>query len=281
MPGVRLVADNILRARTKTYGLLAQARYNYPHRLMFIAGMPKSGTEWLNAMLLALPGYTSMPFKDPKGLLGEHTLDEAVLRSCPKFGYYVFKTHVRATTETISAIENTELPTIVMWRDLRDQAISRYYHIINDPTHIHHNLYRTLSREDGVTHSVRISATEYADWIKNWMPHVEQGNGRFMLVRYEDLRADTDAQLVRALEFYGIEAPVADRAALLDRAAAVTKSGTNLADRLNRGVTYRAGRIGDWRAHFSQRDVDIFKELCGDLLVKLGYERDQSWSPGV
>lgn len=40
---------------------------------------------------------------------------------------------------------------------------------------------------------------------------------------------------------------------------------------------YRKGVAGDWKNHFSVEDRKAFKEIAGDMLVRLGYESDQSW----
>ncbi len=41
---------------------------------------------------------------------------------------------------------------------------------------------------------------------------------------------------------------------------------------------YRKGISGDWKNHFNQEHIDLFKEKWGDLLIKLGYETDITWS---
>ena len=40
---------------------------------------------------------------------------------------------------------------------------------------------------------------------------------------------------------------------------------------------YRKGIAGDWKNHFGDDDKRIFKEIAGDLLVRLQYEKDLSW----
>ena len=40
---------------------------------------------------------------------------------------------------------------------------------------------------------------------------------------------------------------------------------------------YRKGKAGDWTNHFTPQHVDAFKEKVGDLLVRLGYETNDSW----
>lgn len=40
---------------------------------------------------------------------------------------------------------------------------------------------------------------------------------------------------------------------------------------------YRKGIAGDWKNHFSDEDKRVFKELAGDMLIRLGYEKDLDW----
>jgi hypothetical protein len=275
---MNLGSARVTNLATLAVGVWAQVRYRYPNRLLFIAGLPKSGTEWLKAMLEAVPGYQRMPYHDPDGTLLQHRLTESLLRSCPAYGYFVWKTHVQASPEVVAAVRNTATPTVVMWRDLRDQAVSRYYHVIHDASHRHHQQYVSVSRDEGVEHSAMISATEYADWIRSWQPLVKNEPDRFLLVRYEDLRKNADDQLRKSLVFLGIEASDEERAGFLADAAKSATQGADFSERLQNGVTFRAGRIGDWRSHFSAKAADNFKRLAGDLLVDLEYEHDLNWS---
>jgi Sulfotransferase family len=40
---------------------------------------------------------------------------------------------------------------------------------------------------------------------------------------------------------------------------------------------YRKGVAGDWKNHFTDEDKRAFKALAGDMLIRLGYEKDMSW----
>jgi hypothetical protein len=40
---------------------------------------------------------------------------------------------------------------------------------------------------------------------------------------------------------------------------------------------YRKGQAGDWKNHFNDQHKAVFKEKYGDLLIKLGYEKDNNW----
>jgi len=41
---------------------------------------------------------------------------------------------------------------------------------------------------------------------------------------------------------------------------------------------YRKGEAGDWVNHFTPEHVERFKELYGELVLKLGYEKSADWS---
>jgi hypothetical protein len=44
-----------------------------------------------------------------------------------------------------------------------------------------------------------------------------------------------------------------------------------------RSSTFRSGRSGGWSEYFSKSNIGLFKEMTGDLLVKLGYEASENW----
>ena len=41
--------------------------------------------------------------------------------------------------------------------------------------------------------------------------------------------------------------------------------------------TFRSGKTGEWKKHFTDEHKAIFKEIAGDLLVRLGYEKNNNW----
>jgi hypothetical protein len=41
--------------------------------------------------------------------------------------------------------------------------------------------------------------------------------------------------------------------------------------------TFRSGKTGGWREHFTDEHKKLFKEVAGDLLVKLRYEKTNDW----
>jgi hypothetical protein len=41
--------------------------------------------------------------------------------------------------------------------------------------------------------------------------------------------------------------------------------------------TARKGIAGDWKNHFSEKHKDLFKQLCGEALIRSGYEKNLEW----
>lgn len=42
-------------------------------------------------------------------------------------------------------------------------------------------------------------------------------------------------------------------------------------------VLPRRGDVGYWKKWFSEEDRNFFKENSNDLLIQLGYEKDNNW----
>ena len=41
--------------------------------------------------------------------------------------------------------------------------------------------------------------------------------------------------------------------------------------------TFRAGRVGSWKAYFDDELKALFKAVLGEELIFLGYESDDKW----
>ena len=44
-----------------------------------------------------------------------------------------------------------------------------------------------------------------------------------------------------------------------------------------RSPTFRSGKAGGWQEAFTEEHKRLFKEVSGDLLIELGYEKDHGW----
>jgi hypothetical protein len=99
-------------------------------------------------------------------------------------------------------------------------------------------------------------------WLEQ--PHV-------LCLRFEDLVERRDATLPRILdqvEQTGYRIPTPRERSLAVLAAAIQPRHSH---------TYRSGKTGGWREHFTDEHKRLFKDVAGDLLVRLGYESSNDW----
>jgi hypothetical protein len=92
-----------------------------------------------------------------------------------------------------------------------------------------------------------------------------------MCLRFEDLIDRREAALNAILDQvektgYRIPTPRPEALARLMQAIQPGKSHT-----------FRSGKTGGWREHFTGEHRQLFKDVAGDLLVRLGYEKNNDW----
>ena len=116
--------------------------------------------------------------------------------------------------------------------------------------------------------------------IDRWVNDIRQGRDylddpRYMEVKYEELviqQSDTVRNILKFINepwddkiqnYYNIESPSRDISKFPQNIEATQPPYTR--------------SIGRWRDEFSEKDIVLFKELAGDLLVELGYEENNDW----
>lgn len=181
-------------------------------------------------------------------------------------------------------------------RDGRDQAISHNHHRWNRVRPVEEG--GRLSREDqekrdryrgdpekylasgeSMFSEERLRAAARA-WISNVGPAHQEGlsalGDRYTEVRYEDLLQRPGEEMARLFGFLG-----ADQDARLVQQAVEAHRFEKLAGRNigNEDSTsfFRKGVSGEWQTVFTEQDKILYKEIAGDLLIELGYERDNDW----
>jgi hypothetical protein len=279
----RALTPAVRTSRRWWAGASAQAyyrpRYRWRHPVLFIAGLPKSGTTWLAQLLSQLPGYRLRWPVDADRCLLNHDLCEASLAGLPWSGYSVVRTHTRPTPSNLTLIGRFNLRAVVMYRDPRDHCVSRYFHALHDPTHRHHRLYNSITRADGLSHSIELALEESIPWIEGWLTICASQPDRFQPILYRQLQSDPTATLARVLSFYDVQLAAERVTAMVERVAAQTRFDLARNLRTKRG-TARKGIVGDWRNHFSADHVRRFHAGAGAHLTRWGFEPDDAWASG-
>jgi sulfotransferase 6B1 len=278
-----------LRRILRPYGKTAQAmlrwrRFSF-HEAPPVFGnsKPKSGSHLL---LQILGGFTQiMPYlyvdADPVRTItpnGRRRTDEEILddlRGIPKgvigWGY------LDATPENASFLTEAGRVNYFIYRDPRDMLVSQVFFATDmHEGHGMHAYYNSLPDfdarlkvaitgidKDGLK---MVSVKQRYEGVFQWLetPGV-------MCIRFEDLVNNRDATLLSMLDEvektgYRIPTPREKALSILIEAIQPGKSHT-----------FRSGRTGGWVNHFSEEHKKLFKDVAGDLLVKLGYEKNNDW----
>jgi hypothetical protein len=278
-----------LRRTLRPYGKTAQSILRWK-RLSFndappIFGnsKPKSGSHLL---LQILSGFTQiMPYryvdaepirtieKNGRRKTKEEILDE--LKRIPNgvvgWGY------VDATPENASFLTQAGRVNYFIYRDPRDMLVSQVFFATDmHEEHGMHAYYNSLPDfgarlnaaitgidQDGLK---MVSVKQRYEGVFAWL-----GQKNVMCIRFEDLINNRDATLLAMLdevEKTGYKIPTPREKALSVLVDAIQPGKSH---------TFRSGKTGGWKEHFAEEHKKLFKEVAGDLLVRLGYEKDGDW----
>lgn len=278
-----------LRRTFRPYGKTAQAIWRWKRFSfndappIFANSKPKSGSHLL---LQVMNGFTQiMPYKyvdaDPVRTItyaGRRKTKEEIfadLKSTPKgvigWGY------VDATEENASFLTSAGRVNYFIYRDPRDMLVSQVFFATDmHEEHGMHDYYKSLPDfgarlnvaitgidKDGLK---MVSVKQRYEGVFQWL---QQKNT--MCIRFEDLINNRDATLLKMLdevEKTGYKIPTPREKALPVLIEAIQPKKSH---------TFRSGKTGGWKQHFTDKHKKLFKEVAGDLLVRLGYEKNNDW----
>ncbi len=185
--------------------------------------------------------------------------------------------YIEASPENVALLCRPNRVNYFLYRDPRDMLVSQVYFATDmHEEHGMHAYYKSLP-DFGARLSAAITGVDqdglkmvsvkqrYAgvfDWIRK--PAV-------LCIRFEDLvnRRDTTLNaMLDQVEKAGYKIPVPRERSLAILGDAI---------RPGKSRTFRSGKTGGWREHFTDEHKRLFKDVAGDLLVRLGYEQSNDW----
>jgi hypothetical protein len=278
-----------IRRIARPYGKTAQAilrwrRFSF-HEAPPIFGnaKPKSGSHLL---LQILNGFTRiMPYlyveaepvrtiaRDGRRMTKEELLDD--LKRAPPgvigWGY------VDATEENASFLTEAGRVNYFIYRDPRDMLVSQVFFATDmHAGHGMHEFYNSLPDfgerlKVAITGLDRVglkmvSVRQRYEGVFQWL---EQRN--VMCIRFEDLINNRDTilnSMLNEVEKTGYKIPTPREQALSILIEAIQPKKSH---------TFRSGKTSGWKDHFTEEHKVLFKDVAGDLLVRLGYEKNNDW----
>lgn len=226
-----------------------------------------------------------------------------------------FLSYTNAEFNHIKNLENFKGFHII--RDPRDIVVSAYFsHLHSHPTDKwtklieHRNKLENSSKDEGLLLEMEFRKNQF-DAMYNW----DYSLSNVYDIRMEDLVINPYKNFLDIFEFlgivdeseFGLKARSSQLATMtINRLSQKSKvlipfrfgankipvesllgiiykhefsklaGGRNLGEE-NVKSHYRKGVSGDWRNHFKEEHIKLFKEKYNDLLIKLGYESDSDW----
>ena len=251
--------------------------YQYPHPILLIAGLPKSGTTWIENFLFRVPGYIPKMLSGDVQTLIQQDLPRNAFAHFPTDAYSFVKTHTNPREENFRVIEAAGIKrVIVSIRDPRDVCLSRYFYLLKHPKSKHEPGfidYRTMAEADAIRDSAETIIRDYLPWIRGWLARIAKRPAEHLLMQYETVLSEPAEQFFRLCEFCELGLT---REAVEEMLGAVqiqskrdskTASGTaGIKSTLSRGESGYWEEYFDTalRTRFEEEAADIFDVLYGN-----------------
>jgi hypothetical protein len=251
--------------------------------VLLSSSFPKSGTHLLDQVLL---GFSQVaPFsRRLHSFYAQYDGDTGRKRSQAETLDWlnslrpldVTSAHLFAPPEVLERVCTPAFIPYFIYRDPRDVVVSHVFYVTDmEPNHVHHAYYQSLPGFDARLKTsilgIPDSSVEFPDIAGRFAPYLGWLDRPEVLnLHFEDFIHDRTETLNRVIDHF------------LARVSLTTPRETILAAleasiNPKKSPTFRSGKTGEWKKHFKDEHKTIFKEIAGDLLVRLGYEKDNDW----
>jgi len=240
----------------------------FPNDVIFLVSYPKSGSTWLRFLIGNYLTNGQCDFTNYHQIVPDIHYNPEQLEKISDGPIIKFiKSHWPFTPDSKKVI--------YIVRDGRDVALSYYFHFLRKGKQATWffkeflELFNTTSTLD--------KFTLWSHHVNEWLDNAPKD---FMLVRYEDMQTNTNAELIRVLEFADIPVnqqtvTTAVEAAQFKRMQQLEKQQRSfdptLAGSAPNQYAVRSGKVGESKSYFSDELMAQFIEVHGSALERLGY----------
>jgi Sulfotransferase domain len=245
----------------------------YRQNILFVAGLPKSGTTWLEKMLGSFPGFTDVMI--PEAVAYEQKNGQSHLFELPGniFSRFneslaVLKLHAHGSFRNFSILEKHNLRYVVLYRDLRDVAVSHVFYVQSTAYHPQHALYKRLNTKHALIHFANTLLPEFIDWVDSW--HQHESSPLSYVLKYEDLLKAPYEKLTEVVNHYCINTSDDEIKTIIQKNSFESMKGGKTSDE-GENSFFRKGESGDWKNHFDVELKEIYRIALKDFNDKYGY----------
>lgn len=260
---------------------LREPRAGWP--ILLGISFPKSGTHLLDQILVGFSRVAPFSFR-LHSFYAEYDGETGIRRS-PKLALDwldslrprdVASAHLFAQPETIARVQKPGFLSFFIFRDPRDVVVSHAYYITEmNARHVHHGYFASLPDIDSRLRASILGRSgldiEFPDIASRFAPYKGWMDcPQVLKLRFEDLVEERVRTLGLILDHFlaRVSIPIPRQAILAELEASINP---------RRSPTFRSGKTGEWRQHFTAEHKDLFKSVTGDLLIQLGYETGHNW----
>ena len=270
--------------------LLKTIRQQPAKSLVVCNSYPKSGTHLLYQILYSIPGLKKWDdIVSVQALCGIMNTDSHLrwkVGSAPDGS--IVRSHLMHCEEVLAALEEFSCKTLFIYRDLRDVAVSHARWVTKEERIFLHDIYKgSDSFDEQLMHSIKgvpvgnpfgsnVSQPDIGTDFARWQGWISDPN--VCAVKFEDLVGDRGGgsearrlELVeQILDYLGID---------LFTEQIKARFASNVLNP-EESHTFRKGgkgSIGGWSTRFNDEHKQAFKEVAGQTLIDLGYEKDLNW----
>jgi hypothetical protein len=247
---------------------------------------PKSGTHLLDQILLGFNRVAPFSrhlhsfYAEYEGESGRKRAPEQALAWLDSLRPGdVASAHLFARDQVVGRVCTLGFIPYLIFRDPRDVVVSHVFYVTDmEARHVHHDYYEALPDFDSrLTVSIlgRPDAdVEFPDIAARFAPYLGWlDQPSVMKIHFEDLINDRTGTLNRILDHFLARIPLSPKG--MPRQLILESLESSIRPR--RSPTFRSGKTGEWSKHFTEEHKKIFKDVAGDLLVRLGYEKNNHW----
>jgi estrone sulfotransferase len=231
---------------------------------VMIASYPRSGNTWCRFLLAEILTDGTAGFDSIDKTVPQVGLHQVALSLLPGGGRLI-KTHEKYRKEYAQAI--------YLVRDVRDVVLSyydrgKYLGLFND---IAFDAFLPMFLQ-GQMNTVGSWSSHVRAWLNS--PVAQSG---MLIVRFEDMRQNTEATLVTMLDFLGVPADKfkirnAITANSVDRMRAKEDRSRAFPQSCEEsGRFVRKGAVGSWQERFTAEQIALVERYAGAELERLGY----------
>lgn len=241
--------------------------------------VPKSGTHLMKQILLGIPNITHNP--EHAFYEGLRDNDHENFQKLSQIKPNTFAAgHVYYSKEWAGMLRQLGIKHIFIIRDLRDIVIS-YTHFIVDKYPYHplreymtKQLKTPKERYMTLIQGIKLKELSYpniAEWYASFHGWLNDPN--VFILTFEELMSSAESRrqaLTRIAHFlWAGQTPPIGIPTMVQRMNANIKPASS--------ITFRTGKIGNWKSEFDQELKTTFKKIAGHVLIQNKYEVNYHW----